>query len=229
MPDRQYTFEELNDTTPMVPAGSDVEIEPVALIDTSGSNEWPAVENGRVSRWELVTELMQGVVGKLAALDSQAEHEEDGGGLMTVRFANPKGNAHEATVIGDLNPDNFATLWGKISVGGGTWAMPGWNLMLDNFVAEFKDEEEVPVLGVLAVTDGQMADLSDFTKTIAGVGDTVKVVLAVHGYGDDHDEAVAAYKKVESAHPNALRVLQVTPGTPPNVVGDAMLAILGKN
>jgi hypothetical protein len=224
----EYTFEQLNDLSPMVSAGSDEKIEPVALIDTSGSNGWAATEGGSITRWELVTELMQGVVGKLAELDSQAEHEEDGGGLMVVTFANPPGNHHAARIVGDLNPDNFAKEWDTIEVGGGTHAMPGWNLMLDNFVSEFKGEEKMPTLGILVVTDGEMADLDTFAATIAGVDVAVKVVMAVHGYGSDHDKAVAAYKEVEKQHPNELRVLQVLPNTPPDVVGNAMLTVLGK-
>jgi hypothetical protein len=224
----EYTFEQLNDLTPMVKDPA-VKIEPVALIDTSGSNLWMATSGGKVSRWELVTELMQGVVTKLAPADSQAEHEEDGGGLMIVTFANPPGQHHEARVVGDLNPDNFSTEWGTIEVGGGTYAMPGWDLMLDNFVKEFKDEAVMPTLGLLVVTDGEMADLSQFAAKIGGVGDTVKVVMAVHGYGADHDRAVTSYRAVEKAHPDALRVLQVVPNTSPDVVADAMLTLLGLN
>ena len=223
----EYTFEQLNDLTPMVPPES--KIEPVALIDTSGSNEWPAVAGGHVTRWELVTELMLGVVTKLAKADSQAEDEEDGGGLMTVTFANPLGQSHEARVVGDLNPENFAKEWATIEVGGGTWAMSGYNLMLDNFVQEFKNEPTVPTLGLLVVTDGVMSDLKAFAAKIAGVGDTVKVVMAVHGYGADHDEAVAAYRAVEKQHSDALRVLEITPNTAPDVVADAMLTLLGLN
>jgi hypothetical protein len=218
-------FEAVNNLTPMVEKGR--KIEPVALIDTSGSNSWPAVHGGTVTRWEMVTELFQGIVGKLAAADSEAENEEEGGGIMTVTFASPPGYDHSCRVVGDINQDNFAEQWKTIDIGGGTYVMPGWDLMLTNFAEEFQDANPLPVMGILAVTDGEMTDLPEFAAKISGVDESVKMVLAVHGYGLDHDRAVTAYRKVEKAHPESLRVIQILPNTPPEVVADAMLALLG--
>lgn len=220
-------FEAVNDLTPMVKPGQD--IEPIALVDTSGSNSWPAVEGGSVTRWEEVTELFQGITGKLAKADSQAEHEEEGGGIMTITFASPPGNSHSCKVVGDINPANFAEKWGTIEVGGGTYVMPGWELVMENYMEEFGDTPVVerPVLGILAVTDGEMSDLADFTAELGKLGNKVKVVLAVHGYGSDHEAALAAYREAEKAHPESLRVIQVVPNTTPDVVADAMLSLLG--
>jgi hypothetical protein len=223
--DHEPTFEEINNLAPMVRPGA--EIEPVAFIDKSGSNQWPAVKGGAGMRWDLVGELMGGVVTKLAAVDSQAAQEESGGGLMTVTFADPNGGSNPAQVLGDLNPRNFPQLWGQIRIGGRTYAVPGWELLEQNYFEEFGDRPvtERPLLGVLGVGDGIMDDLDGFVGKLGSLSATVRMAFAIHGY--DNERAIEAFKEVEQTHPKAFRLIQVTPGTPADTVGDAMVNLLG--
>ena len=79
----------INDLNPVLKAG--VPREPIAIIDTSGSMDWPASESSQVKRREVVGEAMGMLVAALAAQDSQAAAEkeagEDKGGLLTFTFA----------------------------------------------------------------------------------------------------------------------------------------------
>lgn len=51
------------------------------------------------------------------------------------------------------------------------------------------------------------------------------MAFAIHGY--DNERAIGAFEEVEKAHPKAFRLIQVTPGTPADAVGDAMPSLLG--
>src|ERR1700688_4870428 len=94
----------IGDISPVAAVG--VEIEPMALIDTTGSMTWPNEEGGETARKDVLGEAMGIIVEKLGDEDSQAEKEsgEDAGGLMTVTFA--EDNVQK---IGDLSPENWRT------------------------------------------------------------------------------------------------------------------------
>ena len=88
------------------------EKEPMLLLDTTGSMNYPTEEGGQTKRRETIQEAIALVVAELAKEDSQAAHEEEGGGLRTVTFAG--GDAYD---IEDLNPDNLHAKWGRDLVG----------------------------------------------------------------------------------------------------------------
>src|SRR5579884_2909936 len=116
--------------TPIVPVG--IEKEPVLLVDKSGSMNYAAAHGANVSRWGVITEALPTLVGTLGAADSQAEAEaaagEDAGGLMTVVFSD------RAEEVGDLNEANWREKWSKITPGGGTYIMPGWQLVVEDYL-----------------------------------------------------------------------------------------------
>src|SRR5258708_12243565 len=85
------------------------EKEPMLLLDTTGSMNYATAQNDPTPRKDTIREAISIIVSRLAAADSQAAHEEEGGGLRTITFAD--GQAHD---IGDLNPDNLQHKWSPI-------------------------------------------------------------------------------------------------------------------
>jgi hypothetical protein len=212
----------VNDLSAMsLPGGK--EMEPVVLIDTTGSMSYKAEEGGHVTRWEVLSEAMGSVVAALQGTDSQAGHEEEGGGVMAVTFA-----GGGAEVIGDLNSRNFRDKWRRIRIGGGTQLMPGLSAVLDNFAEEFPDANDRPGLFLLAITDGEAEDTAAFAAKLELLpADEACVVLAIMGYGDEHDAALRAYQDVARRN-KAVRVVTFDSVTDPSVISSAMLSLMGK-
>jgi hypothetical protein len=214
----------IQDLSPVVPKG--VEREPVLLVDTSGSMSYPAAAGSSVRRWDVVTEAMPTIVTTLGAADSQAEAEaaagEDAGGLMTVTFAS------SATEVGDLNEGNWRQKWDAVQIGGGTHIMPGWNLVVEDYLEEFGDTPQIerPALLLLVVTDGEAADMEAFEAECAKAHGTTYIAVAVVGYGPDHDATVAAYQKLAASN-NHVRVVSFDSNTDPNVLAQGLLSLAG--
>jgi hypothetical protein len=147
----------IGDISPVAAAG--VEIEPMVLIDTTGSMTWPNEDGGQTARKDVLGEAMGIIVEKLGAEDSQAEKEkesgEDAGGLMAVTFA--QDNVQK---IGDLSPGNWRKKWGQIRWGNGTEIMPGWNALNEVHLDEFGDVPQLdrPKMLALVITDGEAID-----------------------------------------------------------------------
>lgn len=94
--------------------------EPMLLLDVTGSMNYAASESSSTARKTVIQEAISIVVEKLAQEDSEASHEESGGGLRTITFANG-----QAKDLEDLNPNNLRTKWERINWDGGTLIMPG--------------------------------------------------------------------------------------------------------
>jgi uncharacterized protein YegL len=221
----------VQDLSPVVPKG--VEKEPVALIDISGSMSWgAAADSDHPSRWEVVTEAMPIIVHVLGAADSQAAKEleaemaqggtDEEGGLMTVVFAS------EAVEVGDLNDQNFREEWAKIQIGGGTNIMPGYQLVLDDYMDEFGDtpQTERPALLLLVITDGEAEDNEEFEAQLAKQHGNTYVAVAIVGHGEGHDNALAQYQKLASNN-NHVRVVSFESTTDPNTIAQGMLSLAG--
>lgn len=195
------------------------EKEPMLLLDTTGSMNYPASANGTTARNTMVREAISLIVSRLAAEDSQAEHEEDGGGLRTITFAD--GQAHD---LGDLNSDNLARKWGRIAWAGGTRILPGFNLLLKTYTEEFgsKPQESRPTLVALVITDGEAEDTQAFKEAVARASGSLYVGLAIVGYGAEHDRAVAAYRQVEASNAH-VKVLPFAGDTDPETIASALL------
>jgi len=198
------------------------EKEPMLLLDTTGSMNYATSANDATPRKSTVREAISMVVARLAALDSQAEEEEEGGGLRTITFAD--GQARD---LGDLNPDNLPQKWSQIHWGGGTRIMPGFNLLLKTYTDEFGNEplEERPLLLALVITDGEADDTEAFRNTVARAAGSMYVALAIIGYGPEHDRALRAYQQVEAQNGH-VKVLSFGGETDPEVIASALLRMI---
>lgn len=186
---------------------------------------YAAAHGANVSRWGVVTEALGTILASLGVADSPAEAEatagKDAGGLMTVVFSD------EAEEVGDLNPANWREKWSKFHPGGGTRIMPGWKLVVDDYLEEFGDkaEEDRPALVLLVVTDGEAADIVQFEAECAKAHGHTYVAVAVVGYGADHDNTVAAYQKIAATN-NHIQVYNFGSATDPNQFADGLLALV---
>jgi hypothetical protein len=214
----------INDLNPVLKPG--VPREPIAIIDTSGSMDWPASESATVKRREVVGEAMGMLVSALAAQDSQAAQEqaagEDKGGLLTFTFAS------EAKELGDLAPGNWRQKWDSILWGGGTAIMPAWGLAEEAYLEEFGETPALdrPALLTLVITDGEARDAGDFTKVLEQAKTGRYFCVAVVGFGPDHDQTLSAYQGVAAANPH-VRVVTFGGETNPQTIADGLISLVG--
>jgi uncharacterized protein YegL len=221
------TIEELgNNLKPLTGA----ETEPLCAIDTSGSMSYLAADGSTVSRWDVVTEAIGRVVRALEGKDSQAAAERAAGadeaeigGLMTVTFSN------RVTDLDDLNSANLTQKWASVKVGGGTLVVPAWNRLMEIYLEEFGDKpvQDRPYPLVLIITDGEAQDGAEFGKILAQQGGHTYVVVAVVGYGEEHDATLKQYREIEKAN-NHVRVLTFDSVTDPQTIADSLLALVGE-
>lgn len=214
----------IQDLSPMFKEG--VEFEPILLLDTSGSMSWPAAEGSRAARREIIGEALGTLVTKLEAKDSQAAAEaaagEDAGGLMTVTFAS------EPSVLGDLSSKNWREKWNNIPWGGGTLIQPGWDLVVENYMEEFGDEpkQDRPHLLAVILTDGEATDTDQFAATISKAQGGTYALIAILGFGPEHDKALATYQKITETNDH-VRVVTFGGETDPTTIADALLGMVG--
>jgi len=200
----------------------EVEKEPMLLLDTTGSMNYPTSATDQTPRRDTIREAISLVVSALAAEDSQAGHEDEGGGLRTVTFAD--GQAHD---IGDLNPTNIGQKWANIRWAGGTRVLPGWNKLIDTYQDEFGQQPpaERPLLLGLVITDGEADDTDRFAQAISGAAGGVYIVVALIGYGSEHDRALAAYRRIEETNAH-VKVVTFASETNPQTIADALLRMI---
>ena len=198
------------------------EKEPMLLLDVTGSMNYGTSANDNTPRRDTIREAISIIVSTLAAEDTQAGHEEEGGGLRTVIFAG--GTARD---IGDLNPANLVEKWAQIPWAGGTRIMPGWNTLVKTYMDEFgrEDPSTRPILMALVITDGEADDTAPFAQAISQASGGVYVALAIIGYGPDHDSALRAYQSIEQSNPN-VKVLTLASETDPQVIANALLKMI---
>jgi hypothetical protein len=203
-------------------AQTEQEKEPMLLLDTTGSMNYGSAANDSTPRKDVIREAISLIVERLAAADSQAAHEEEGGGLRTITFAD--GQAHD---IGDLNPTNLRDKWNHIRWSGGTRIMPGFNLLLKTYTDEFGNEplEERPLLLALVITDGEADDTAAFKDVVNRAAGSMYVVLAIIGHGAEHDMALRAYQQVEAQNGH-VKVLPFAGETDPEVIARALFRMI---
>jgi hypothetical protein len=203
-------------------AQSEPEKEPMLLLDTTGSMNYRTSETESTPRKDTIREAISIIVSELAAADSQAAKEEEGGGLRTVTFAD--GQAHD---IGDLNPNNLREKWSHIRWGGGTRIMPGFNLLLKTYTDEFGTvpQAERPLLLALVITDGEADDTDTFKNVVARAAGSMYVALAIIGYGAEHDRALQAYQQVEAQNAH-VKVMPFAGETDPEIIARALLNMM---
>lgn len=198
------------------------EKEPMLLLDTTGSMNYPTSESDSTPRKDTIKEAIGLIVSELAAQDSQAAKEEEGGGLRTVTFAG--GNAYD---LDDLNPNNLEQTWATIHWAGGTRIMPGLNKLIEVYNDEFgsRPAADRPLLLALVITDGEADDTDRFAQAVAQAAGGVYFALAIIGYGPEHDAAVRQYKAIEERNAH-VKVLPFAAETDPNVIARALLRML---
>jgi hypothetical protein len=198
------------------------EKEPMLLLDTTGSMNYPTSASDPTPRKDTIKEAIGIIVGQLAAQDSQAGKEEEGGGLRTVTFAG--GNAED---LDDLNPSNLDQKWSQIRWAGGTRIMPGLNKLIGVYNEEFgsRPAAERPLLMALVITDGEADDTDQFARAVAQAAGGVYFALAIIGYGPEHDAALRQYQAIEqqNAHVN---VVTLAAETDPSVIARALLRMI---
>lgn len=216
----------MNDLNPVAPEGQ--EIEPVAVVDTTGSMSWPNSPDDPAERRQILGEAMGAIVTTLGAKDSQAAAEqaagEDKGGLLTFTFAG--GGAEE---LGDLNADNWQQKWASIKWGGGTAVMPGYNAALEAYMEEFGSRSPLdrPQLAMVIFTDGEANDTDEFAQALGQVKGKGYVILGIMGHGEEHDRALQVYQAVAQNN-NHVRVVTFGSTTDPTVISDGVLSLLGE-
>ena len=179
-------------------------MEPVCLLDQSGSMDWPAAPTGDdwpapTSRRAIAIGALRGLVTYLESCDSEAAGEQAGGsdekgGLLTFGFASG------VQEIGDINSSNVERRLGEIRWGGGTHIMGAWEQALEDYDGEFGDrpERDRPVHLVLVITDGEAADWDQFVPVLESANAHRVFVVAILGYDEDpstkaHTRTLEAY------------------------------------
>ncbi len=198
------------------------EKEPMLLLDTTGSMNYPTSESDSTPRKDTIREAISLIVSELAVQDSQASKEEEGGGLRTVTFAG--GYAYD---LDDLNPNNLAQKWAGIRWAGGTRIMPGLNKLIEVYNDEFgsRPAADRPLLMALVITDGEADDTDQFAHAVAQAAGGVYFALAIIGYGPEHDAAVRQYKAIEEKNAH-VKVLPFAAETDPNVIARALMRMI---
>ncbi|MGI8827506.1 MAG: vWA domain-containing protein [Chloroflexota bacterium] len=213
------------DVSPMFKTG--VEKEPILLLDVTGSNGEPAAPGSSVRRLDVILEALPQIVAVLGAEDSQAADEQaaagddEAGGLMTITFA-----SNTAKVLGDLNPENITQKLREIQWGGTTYIMPGWELVVENYMEEFGDTPitERPHLLCLCITDGEALDTDQFAQVLSQTKGGIYIAVAVLGYGPAHDAALAAYQQIATTNKH-VRVVTFGATTNADEIAQGLLSI----
>jgi hypothetical protein len=169
------------------------ERETMCLLDTTGSFTSGISASDETPRHDAAREMMSVLVAELAAEDSQAAHEADGGGLRTITFA-----GGDATDIGDLNPRNLDDRWLGLRWSGTTYIMPGWYRLLKVYNDEFGTRafQDQPALMALIITDGEATDREAFVDALAN-DHRVFATIVVMGYGMEHSRVLASFRQME--------------------------------
>jgi len=198
------------------------EKEPMLLLDTTGSMNYGTSETDPTPRKDTIREAISIIVSILAKQDSQAAHEDGGGGLRTVTFAG--GQAHD---LDDLNPRNLQQKWAGIRWAGGTRIMPGWRKLWEVYMGEFGRRPPLsrPLLMALVITDGDADDCDLFAEALRGLGEGVYVTMAIIGYGDEHDAALRAYRKIMESNAH-VKILTFGSETNPETIARALLKMI---
>lgn len=188
------------------PRTSGREKEPFQGIDGSGSMEEQAAPDAAITKRELVTQAIPIVTRLLAGEDSQGAHEEGGGGIRSFMFNEP-GDLHfdegedesdDERDLGDLNEANVQDKLARAPWGGRTYGMPFIHAMERAYQAEFGERpmRNRPTMMGIIWTDGKLSDAREVEEWVRQADETCVLCVAIVGYGNGHDEAVAHYRSI---------------------------------
>lgn len=160
-----------------------IEAEPEDYLDASPSTMWAWKSNPAICTWDIERQVLIEGLGPFAAMDSQAAHEEGGGGVFCYPFSNKYLQMGKNADDGDLRPENAEQKlrewvqrhWGRNATGphpefGGTQIMSAIQAADKRYFfgdeAEFRDRpfKERPLRVRRVLTDGALQDEDDFIR-----------------------------------------------------------------
>ncbi|KAJ3130663.1 hypothetical protein HK100_007748 [Physocladia obscura] len=202
-------------------------VEPMLLLDTTGSMQSKASPDHSITRLDLVKQSIGLIVKELAEFDSQAVDEqgsdEEGGGLRTVTFSG--GNAFD---IGDLNSENLHQKFSKIVWEGSTQIVPGFSKLVEVYEDEFGDFAPTlrPKMISLIITDGEALDINDLAVMILTMDFAhIYLVFALIGYGPDYENAFRSLKELSQLNDH-IRVIEMNMATNPLDIAKVCLSMI---
>lgn len=164
-------------------------LEPVLLLDTSGSMNWPVSSQlplRGLTRRNLVESAISTIVARLGEYDAQAQYSNGTGGLKTIVFS-----SEMVMGLGNMNSVNFKEKWNSVRWNGASAILPGWSMVLQEYLLEFGDleVERRPMLVCMCLTDGVASDWPAFQEALATEAGTqgIEYRLAVFLVGDDSE------------------------------------------
>lgn len=194
--------------------------EPMLLLDVTASMNAPISRANPRPRLEIIKEAVKLLLGQLASLPPGQRATAETG-LRCITFAG--GDASDLQV---LNPRNFDQKWQGINFEGNTLIMPGWVTLHQAFDDAFARQpaNQKPVLLALVITDGDALDIEEFERHLAQDSNSY-VVIAVVGYGEEHDSAVANFHNIARTNPR-LRVIPLMVAQDAPIIAGTLLNMI---
>jgi len=75
------------------------------------------------------------------------------------------------------------------------------------------------------ITDGEADDADRFALALSGASGGAYVVVALIGFGAEHDRTLASYKAIESVNAH-VKVITFAGETNPQIIADALLRMI---
>ena len=126
-------------------------------------------------------------------------------GLRCVTFAGGAAFDH-----GELRSSNLAAKFARMRFQGGTYIVPGFRALLQVYMQDFGalEPEARPLVLVAVLTDGEAADLAEFSQLMEQLPLGVYVAVGVVGAGEAHDRALASFLPVATLQPR-MRIMRI--------------------
>jgi hypothetical protein len=210
--------------TPLVPPDEKQEI--FLLVDTSNFMRLHAAEGSTVTRWGLLSEAMPTLITALEDLQSDQAQR----GVQALGFSQSPQD------IGKLTRSSISRQWEEIDLGGSRPNLMAAVTQAQRQYLENHGEQDVyerPSALAIILAGGPPADAAEFTSILEQAGspgteqEKLYAVIAVLGYGEEHDQAIRAFEQVETANPKHVRVVSFEGETNPQRITDQLSSIAG--
>lgn len=152
------------------------------LLDVSGSMDFtpvrPNYDQYLVRGWQKSSQPKNKDVAKAIIrrfTDAMENHDHQFQGYDLITFAN------SARHIGTINHSNFNQMWSRVSLGGGTRVMTGWQKVKDLHFQKHSESAthhpifgwqagpQTPMLRLLLLLDGEATDMDEFELDLLGL------------------------------------------------------------
>lgn len=198
--------------------------EPMLLLDVTASMNAPISVKKSTARLKVVEEVIRLLVEQISYAFSNNPKKKKGSGLRTITFA---GGTSED--INELTPTNFFNRWNKIKWEGNTRIMAGWRALNQVFLKEYGrlPLDQRPVMLALVVTDGDALDIEEFEQSLQS-DQNAYVVIAIVGYGEDHDRALNQFNLISKANPR-LKVIPLLGTDDAQLIAGTLLSMINSS